>query len=190
MDGNELKTIVFVLALGFVAGCRQQAEPSELANHVANALAAKDWPTVAEFVHPEHGLRFTPSAYIRLDGDVVLSKQEVRGLGTDRTVRLWGQFDGSGDPIEMTIEEYYGLFIYDRDFARANIGASNEQLGRGNSLNNILEVFGEREVVFFERHVPGTTKYDGMDWGSLRLVLERANGQWYLIGIVHDEWTI
>jgi hypothetical protein len=29
-----------------------------------------------------------------------------------------------------------------------------------------------------------------MDWCSLRLVLVDEGGHWWLVGIVHDEWTI
>jgi hypothetical protein len=29
-----------------------------------------------------------------------------------------------------------------------------------------------------------------MDWRSLRLVFEEQGGSWYLVGIVHDQWTI
>jgi (p)ppGpp synthase/HD superfamily hydrolase len=29
-----------------------------------------------------------------------------------------------------------------------------------------------------------------MDWRSLRLVFEKKNDIWYLVGIIHDQWTI
>jgi UDP-N-acetyl-2-amino-2-deoxyglucuronate dehydrogenase len=31
---------------------------------------------------------------------------------------------------------------------------------------------------------------EGMDWRSLRLVFEKKNDIWYLVGIIHDQWTI
>ena len=41
-----------------------------------------------------------------------------------------------------------------------------------------------------EYHFKGMdAQQGGMDWRSLRLVLEAHNGAWYLVGIVHDEWT-
>jgi hypothetical protein len=33
-------------------------------------------------------------------------------------------------------------------------------------------------------------EYEGMDWRSLRLVFEKKNDIWYLVGIIHDQWTI
>ena len=31
---------------------------------------------------------------------------------------------------------------------------------------------------------------DGMDWSSLKLVFQPAETRWYLVGVVHGEWTI
>lgn len=44
---------------------------------------------------------------------------------------------------------------------------------------------------YVEYHFPGfEKKYEGKDWKSLRLVFEKKNDRWYLVGIVHDQWTI
>jgi hypothetical protein len=42
-----------------------------------------------------------------------------------------------------------------------------------------------------EYHFSGfDKKFEGMDWASLKLVFENSNNEWYLVGIVHDQWTI
>jgi hypothetical protein len=41
---------------------------------------------------------------------------------------------------------------------------------------------------FVEYNVPNSSDQT-MDWGSLRLVFGNIDGQWMLIGVVHDEWT-
>ena len=42
-----------------------------------------------------------------------------------------------------------------------------------------------------EYHFPGIDpKFEGMDWRSLRLVFEQKNCTWYLVGIIHAQWTI
>jgi len=44
---------------------------------------------------------------------------------------------------------------------------------------------------FVEFHFTGfDPQYGGIDWSSLRLVFENVGGNWLLIGIVHDGWTI
>ena len=187
----HLKQIYVIGLLVVLVGCRPSNNDSvTLATRVVNALSQKDWKSVSRFVHPEHGLRFTPYGRVDLSRDVVITRKDVAELVLDDTVRRWGQFDGTGDPINLTIDEYYRRFIYDRDYAGLTSGPPNQRLGQGNSLNNIPTVFGDREVIFLEYYAPGTQKYKGMDWRSLRIVLERTDGRWYLIGLVHDEWTI
>ena len=65
-----------------------------------------------------------------------------------------------------------------------------EQDGRlARTLNNVAEVYPEAVTV--EYHVEGSApELGGLDWRSLRLVFERVEDTWYLVGVVHDEWTI
>ena len=65
----------------------------------------------------------------------------------------------------------------------------NKVIGSGNTINNLAEFFPE--CVFVEYHFDGFEhKLGGMDWRSLRLGLAEKGGAWYLVGVVHDEWTI
>jgi hypothetical protein len=144
-------------------------------------------------VHPDKGVRFSPYTYVRVgeddDVDLVFSAEELTGLPADETVYRWGAFDGTGEPIDRTFSEYYGRFIYDVDFAFPTSVGFNEIVGAGNTINNVLDVYPQAQVV--EYHLPGSNPdFGGMDWRSLRLVLENAGDGWYLVGIVHDEWTI
>ena len=164
-------------------------DPQELARDVVALVAEGDWQAVAKLVHPVEGLRFSPYGYVDVDEGVLLSADQVGSLSQDGTKRRWGRMDGSGEPIEMTASEYYRRFIYDRDFAAIAGGGPNERLGHGNSLNNISEAFSG-ETVFFDFHHPGSEQYQGMDWRTLRVVLKHADARWYLVGLVHDEWTI
>ncbi len=160
----------------------------ETADVIIKALKAKDMETVAAFVHPQWGLRFTPYPFVR-DGDRVFSAQAVPALFEDETIYTWGTFDGSGESIEMTFSEYYDRFVYSQDFATPEVIGLNKEIGHGNSINNIPKYYPGAEYV--EYHFTGfDPQYEGMDWQSLRLVLKQENGIYYLVGIVHAEWTI
>jgi hypothetical protein len=85
--------------------------------------------------------------------------------------------------------EYFDEFIYDQDFLAAEEVKANEVIGTGNTINNIAEVYPSAQ--FVEYHFPGfDPEMAGMDWVSLRLVFEWKDEQWWLVGIIHDEWTI
>lgn len=154
-----------------------------------NYLKNKDMEGLASVVHPLMGVRFTPYEYIDLQNDLVFTKDRIANFLEDTQTYTWGSFDGSGEPIIMTFSEYFDRFIYDVDFANAQMIGNNYSIGKGNSQNNISEAYPD--AYYIEFHFPGfESEYEGMDWRSLRLVYEKMDGVWYLVGIVHGEWTI
>jgi hypothetical protein len=165
------------------------------AAEIIMTLLERDMDDLAGLVHPVKGVTFSPYTYVRpLQGapgeaDLVFSASQLRDLWSDATVYHWGAYDGSGEPIELTFSEYYERFVYDVEFARPDVVGFDETVGQGNTINNIASVYPD--AVTIEYHFEGVDpQYAGMDWRSLRLVLEEKDGLWYLVGIVHDEWTI
>ena len=155
---------------------------------VVEALKDQDTTTLSEFVHPQLGLRFSPYSYVK-DTDQVFTAESVAGLMEDGTIYLWGNYDGSGEPINLTFADYYAKFVYDVDFANPAEMSLNHRLGSGNSLDNAQEFYPGAMIVEF--HFPGfDPQYGGMDWRSLRLVFMQSDQTWYLAGIIHDQWTI
>jgi hypothetical protein len=155
---------------------------------VINSLADKDMEMVANFVHPERGVRFSPYAFVRDEHQVFMPEELPDLLGSEE-VYTWGNYDGTGEPIALEFEEYYEEFVYSADFADPEQIAINERLGQGNTINNIDDFYPEAS--FVEYHFSGfEEEYEGMDWESLRLVFVQEDGAWWLVGIVHDEWTI
>ena len=158
------------------------------ANEIMYAIKNREFDLLSTYVHPDKGLRFTPYTYVR-DVDLVFRPEQVSDLLTDPTEYLWGYFDGTGFDIRLSFQDYYLAFVYDEDYAQPQFVGFNEIIGRGNTINNIAEFYPDAQVV--EYHFFGfEPRYAGMDWRSLRLILEQADGVWYLVGIVHDEWTI
>jgi len=160
------------------------------ASEAIMALKDGDLEELSSFVHPDKGVRFSPYATVQAgdDGDVVFSADELKSLMADPTVYHWGTYDGSGMPIELTFRQYYEEFVYDVDFARPDVVGFNERVGQGNSIDNIASAYPDGVMV--EYHFEGfDPEYAGMDWRSLRLVFEEEDGIWYLVGIVHDQWT-
>jgi hypothetical protein len=162
---------------------------SDITAKVIAAISTKDFKTMADYVHPEKGVRFTPYANVSVDKDVVLSKDEIMNFFENQTKYLWGNYDGSGFEISLTPSQYYDEFIYTSDFLNAEEVGYNEVLGSGNIIENQFDVYENAIVVeyYFSGFDPN---YGGADWQSLRLVYELYNNEWKLVGIIHNQFTI
>ena len=178
---------------------RQVSDTNELvlarASQAVLALRDHDLAELVTLVHPVKGVTFSPYTFVRSlqgapgEADLVFSRDQLAGLWSDPTVYHWGTHDGSGLPIDGTFQAYYGEFVYDVDFAQPEVVGLDEFVGQGNTLNNIREAYPLGVVI--EYHFAGfDPQYGGLDWRSLRLVFEEVDGDWFLVGIVHDEWTI
>lgn len=155
---------------------------------VINAIKTQDFPTLSTFVGPQ-GIRFTPYEHVDVVSDIVLySGQVYNALALSTTFTRWW-YDGSWFPIDLPIGQYWEKFVYDVDFITAPEVYHNQPFNRGNTINNIFDVYSGKHIV--EYHFPGfDPQYDGMDRRSLYLVFENIWGQRYIIGIIHWSWTI
>ena len=160
------------------------------ARQVILALKVGNIAKLATFVHPQKGVRFSPYVSVLPDEDRVVKRNQLVPMWASNTRYKWGAYDGSGDPIKLTFRKYHRSFIFDHDFSRApNVRYNAEIMGHGNTPNNVRTIYPNAIAV--EHFFPGfNPKQSGMDWTSLWLVFEKNGKEWYLVGIVHDEWTI
>lgn len=160
----------------------------EEASKVISLLKAKDAKELTNYVHDDKGVLFSPYAHIEKDA-VTIKKEEIVEVFQSQEKKTWGTRDGSGEPIELTPNEYYSEFIYDANYAEADEVVLDPTEARGNIKRNINELFPDAHVV--EYYVKGTDENDNMDWKALNLVFEKDQiGEWKLVAIVHDQWTI
>ncbi|NLT95156.1 MAG: hypothetical protein GXW85_06410 [Clostridia bacterium] len=161
----------------------------DTAEKVIRALHDKNMKSLADFVHPAKGLRFTPYTHVSLENDLVFTKDEIENFLKDDKEYLWGFYDGTGFEIKLTPAGYYEEFIYSEDFVNAEEIGYNTVLSTGNMQENQFEAYENPIVV--EYYFPGfNPEYQGMDWKSLRLVFEEHEKKWFLVGIIHNQWTI
>ncbi len=162
-----------------------------VSREILTAVKNKDYQKVASFIEPLKGVRFSPYGYVDTAHDKTFIASEFLSFITNKkaTKFTWGTYDGSGDKIIFTVDEYFKKFVYDADFLNAPEISLNKTVSKGNSLNNIDSVY--KNCVYTEFYSPSfDKKYEGMDWKSLKLVFKKENNKLYLIAILHDQWTI
>ncbi|MDF2836506.1 MAG: hypothetical protein K0Q63_2146 [Paenibacillus sp.] len=162
--------------------------PRDAAAAAIEALKESDAERLKAYIHPAKGVLFSPYAHIDADKAVSFAAEEFPEE-TDDAKHVWGSYDGSGEPIELTFGDYYKKFVYDKDFANAEQIGYDKILGQGNTEPNIKDVYPGSYTVDY--HFSGfDEEFKGMDWESLILVLEEHQGGWYVCAIVHSQWTI
>ena len=194
-DGITWLQVVYIGSAGWVDSsylARQYGDiPEEivkLAQSAAEDLMVADYYHLSSIIHPNLCLRFSPYPYL-LDSDQTFCPEDMAGLLGSDTLFTWGRYDGSGEPIKLSFDDYHQRFVYDQDFFQPEIVGLNQEVSSGNAINNIPDVYPDGIVV--EYHFPGfDPKYSGMDWRSLRLVFVQEKGGWFLVALVHGEWTI
>lgn len=162
---------------------------TSLTKEVLTIFRDKEYSKLDSLIHPEEGVRFSPYASISPD-DKKFSRDAFNKLvTTNKNKKInWGTYDGSGDPIYLTPAEYFKKFVYDANFVHPEKYDINNFIKTGNSVNNLKNRYEGSD--FTESYFSGSKKYGGMDWKSVRLVFKQINGKYYLVGIVHDQWTI
>lgn len=194
-----LLPLVLITILTFaIAGCENRdtqtaAEDSptllEAALDIVHALSQKDMTLLAKHSHPNAAIRFTPYGYVDFETDLAFSAETLKTLYTDSTLYTWGAYDGTGDPIVLTFKDYFEAFVYDANYLEPHLIGVNTVVGTGNSINNAKDAYPNASFVEF--HFKGfEAEFVGLDWSSLILVLEKVEGEWKLIGIIHNQWTI
>lgn len=161
----------------------------QTANAVVDVMKSADFKSLSRYVHPEKGVTFTPYSTVNFTSDRMLSNTEIENFLSDNATHQWGYFDGSGEPIDLTNKAYWDKFVWTADYSQANQVSLNKIVQTGNSIENLQDAYPSAK--FVDYHFDQLeAKYEGMDWCSLKLAFEEYNGTWYLVGIIHGQWTI
>ena len=158
-----------------------------LNDQILSTLKAKDYTRFSSYIPPEKGVQFSMYAYIQPNQDKRFTRQEFIKYASTNIKFTWGEKDGSGDKLVLSIKDYFNNWVFNRDFTKGEYQL-NTFKGSGNSLNNLQETYAGFN--FTENFLPGSEQYSGMDWNSLRLVFEELHGTYYLVAVINDEWTI
>ena len=95
---------------------------------VNRAIQQQNWASLSACVHPELGVTFTPYSTVDPDSDLTFTAEQIKNLAQDQTVYAWGYEDGRGDPIQMTMLQYFERYVYNTDYIVEAQVASLESL--------------------------------------------------------------
>ena len=159
-----------------------------LATEILSLLEAKDFAALASFVHPQASLRFSPQFFIHTDTDLVFTREQVANFASDNNIYTWGTHADRGNLIQMSVVDYWNEYVIplmpDQQWQMLVAGVKSPS----GSIDNFLEVYPQGSYVDFVK--PGTEEFGNLDWQLLRLAFKQAaDGAYYLVGVIHDNWV-
>ncbi len=158
----------------------------DAAYDVARCLRSGDYEALAQRIHPEFGLIFSPYSTINLGSNQCFTPNRVAYAQQDDTIYVWGTRYGTDEPIQLTTEQYFAAYVYDRDYLNAPMIGLNQVLKSGNALENVSGIFTEGQ--FVDLCFPGTAP-DGTGWSILRMVFEPYGDDLRLSALIHSTYT-
>ena len=175
------------LAKESVGNLSQQDSITATGREILTLLKAHNYPELIKYFAND-GVLFSPYAFIDQKNSRTLTPDAFLSAIKQKHSLTWGSFDGTGAPIQLTVQAYLDKFVYNADFLNAEAVGFNEVIKQGNSINNLKDIYPNHH--FIDYYFSGfDQKYNGMDWTSLRLVFEKQNGQYFVVAIIHDQWT-
>ncbi len=154
---------------------------------VLKSLKEKDYNQFATFIHPEKGISFSMYGFINPKKDKHFTPAEFKKYISTDIKFTWGEKDGTGDLLQMSLKNYLEKWVFVKDFTQGEFSL-NEIKHSGNTINNLKEVYPNS--IFTENYLKGTKEYAEMDWNSLKLVFQEYKGKLFLVGIINNQWTI
>ncbi|MES2417599.1 MAG: hypothetical protein V4541_05395 [Bacteroidota bacterium] len=188
-DSNTWDTISLVPTKPQAPSLTQQDSIKAVGKQILQALKHKDWQQFSLHFLPNSTVLFSPYGYIDKSKAKQLPAADFLMAIQKNWILTWGSFDGTGEPIQLTIPAYFEKFVYNADYLNAEKTGYDQVIGKGNSLVNLQEAYPG--LHFIEYHFTGfDPKYKGMDWTSLRLVFKKQSNQYFLVAVIHDQWTV
>lgn len=169
-------------------GLSQQDSIKATGRQILILLKENNFPELVKYFSSE-GVLFSPYGFIDTAKSKRLAPDDFLESINKKWILTWGSYDGTGDPIRIPVASYLKKFVYNADYLNAEAVGLDQIMKQGNSLNNLKNIYPNHH--FIDYHFSGfDQKYNGMDWTSLRLVFEKNDGQYFLVAIIHDQWTV
>lgn len=187
-DKNEVKDTVTTTPIPKTEVFVEQDSIKAIGQQVLISLKENNFVELRKYFS-EEGVLFSPYGYIDTARSKKLTPDDFLIAINKNWVLTWGSYDGTGDPIKLSVLAYFKKFVYNADYVNAEAIGFDEIMKQGNSTNNLKEIYPNHH--FIDYHFSGfDQKLKGMDWTSLRLVFEKQNGEYFLVAVIHDQWTI
>ncbi len=93
------------------------------ATSVLSAIKSKDYITLSTYVHPQKGVTFT-LFHGGAEANFEFSVSGIARAGEDPLQYIWGITDGRGSPIQLTMADYFAVYVFNAEFIRRRLSSA------------------------------------------------------------------
>jgi len=152
-------------------------------------LNQKDYTQLADYIHPEKGVRFTPYSESKAT-DQLVTKEDFLDNEKTNSILNWGYYanpdDPEGFPIELTLNEYLETFVYQGDYIDSDAIGYNERVNHHFFFLPEFEHIEYKDSIVVEHFIDD----DSYDFLSIKIVYQQYEESWYIVAFINNEWTI
>lgn len=165
----------------------EPTDPSvlEAAEQIRAGLVSSTGPQIADEFVPDSWIAMSGRTTIE-DGPFGPATVTAADLANGDTEYVF-EYTEAG-PIITSVDDWMNDYRQSSTLIDPDATSVNASLGFGNSINNLAERYPNADVVEFHRQGRGELK--DFNWSTTRIVLEKIDGQWKLLAIMGDTWTI
>lgn len=179
-----MKKLVFLIGLIFVfnlaAVAQSESKVLKTSKQIFAALKAKNFKTLATFVHPAQGLYFAPFV-LDLSIKKKFGKTELPNLFKKRKKIYWGQLSEGDEDSKIT--KTFATF-YDEYFQLNSYGKETRSFYNISTISLNTQIKPQEEIT---KNFPKSVFVEfnaGLESGgnqSLYLIFQKFNRKWYLV---------
>lgn len=152
--------------------------------HVLTALKSSDWKALSACVGAD-GVTFTPHSTVD-STNLHFSAGDLAKAGGSSTPYIWGVSPETNKPIQLSIPDYFRLYVWDEDYSAIREIGVDSVVRTGNAVENVASSYPDCR--FLDFYSPGSPDR-AEDWSALKLVFRWENNRWALTAIIHSGWT-
>ncbi len=162
----------------------QDPDVTVLLTQLKKAIANEDSALLSQLVHPERGLRLRTSWW---NPEIRVSNNDLNNLFGSTSTYDWGIEDGSGLPIEGSIQEVL-LPLLQKDLLLSGSISCN-QIDHGPTAGSVQLPDGYQGINYmaFFRAADDSL---GFDWGTWVVGIEEWQSRYYLSFLIHYSYEI
>ncbi len=158
--------------------------PQETLDKVIELIKIKSYSKlINDYFSEDMKIRFVPHSMLSRN-DISLSKQEILDYWNKNTTIHWGNFEGSGLPIDLTIRDYFHNYISLDPEEHYKISI-NKRILETDSSESVYKEYGKDVVVDI------LSNWDSPnEWQGIKIVFKYEKESWRIICLVFNRYEI